>query len=90
MKGLSLCSGNTIYLNLPTPSKERNDSQNGNGNFAVLVNFFDLYIFSFSFLRFQWIFPINVYKSREGSDKSYAEKESSIAMLRMQHMCKYS
>jgi hypothetical protein len=45
MKGLSLCSGNTVYLNLPTPSKEGNNRQNGNGNFAVLVNLFDLYIF---------------------------------------------
>ena len=70
MNCLSLCSGNTVYLNLLTPSKGGNDSQNGNGNFVVLVNFFDLYIFSFSFLRSQRIFPINVYKSHEGSDKS--------------------
>ena len=67
MKGLSLCSGNIVYLNLPTPSKGGNNSQNGNENFAVLVNFFDLYVFSFSFLRSQRIFPINVYKAREYS-----------------------
>ncbi|KAJ6891719.1 hypothetical protein NC651_025037 [Populus alba x Populus x berolinensis] len=33
--GLSLCSGNTVYLNLPTPSKVGNDSQNDPKGFSL-------------------------------------------------------
>ncbi|KAL9352051.1 hypothetical protein Peur_054731 [Populus x canadensis] len=33
--GLSLCFGNTVYLNLPTPSKGGNDSQNDSNGFAL-------------------------------------------------------
>lgn len=68
MKGLSLFSGNTVYLNLPTRSKRGNDSQNGDGNFAVLLNFSDPYSFFFQFLKIPMDFPINIYKSQEGSE----------------------